>query len=167
MLGIEIRVKVSDYVNDRITALRHNHPGSYRNIAVIRSNAMKHLPNYFKKGQLTKLFFLFPDPHFKKTKHKWRIVNASILAEYAFVLAEGGVAYTVTDVADLHAWMDRHFSSHPLFRRLTDEELAADPITPLLTESTEEGKKVARGGGTVHVSAYRRIRDPYQPQDPS
>lgn len=35
------------------------------------------------------MFFLYPDPHFKKSKHKWRIINKSLLAEYAYVLAEG------------------------------------------------------------------------------
>ena len=50
---------------------------------------MKYLPCYFEKGQLTKMFFLFPDPHFKKSKHKWRIINETLLAEYAYVLAEG------------------------------------------------------------------------------
>jgi tRNA (guanine-N7-)-methyltransferase len=75
MLGLEIRVKVSDYVSDRIKALRIQHPGLYQNIAVIRTNAMKYLPNFFRKGQLTKLFILFPDPHFKKCKHKWRILR--------------------------------------------------------------------------------------------
>lgn len=52
MLGMEIRVKVSDYVMDRIAALRIQHPGQYQNIACIRSNAMKYLPNFFKKGQV-------------------------------------------------------------------------------------------------------------------
>lgn len=52
MLGMEIRVKVSDYVMDRIAALRKQHPGQYQNIACIRSNAMKYLPNFFKKGQV-------------------------------------------------------------------------------------------------------------------
>ena len=94
VLGVEIRVKVSDYVQDRLKALQQNHPGRYGNAAVLRTNAMKYLPNYFERGELTKLFFLFPDPHFKKTKHKWRIVNRSILAEYAYVLSEGGVVYT-------------------------------------------------------------------------
>ena len=119
MVGMEIRVKVSDYVKDRITALRANHPGQYQNIACLRSNAMKYLPNFFTKGQvsfvqylmwnfknveitimiygtytslffqLSKMFFLFPDPHFKKTKHKWRIVSQTLLAEYAYVLRVG------------------------------------------------------------------------------
>lgn len=38
--------------------------------------------------QLKKVFFLFPDPHFKKSKHKWRIINETILAEYAFITSE-------------------------------------------------------------------------------
>ncbi len=52
MLGLEIRVKVSKYVQDRVTALRKLHPGSYNNIACIRGNAMKFLPNFFNKGQV-------------------------------------------------------------------------------------------------------------------
>lgn len=35
------------------------------------------------------MFFLYPDPHFKRSKHKWRIINNTLLAEYAFILAEG------------------------------------------------------------------------------
>jgi hypothetical protein len=41
-------------------ALRREHPGQYQNVSVIRTNAMKFLPNYIRKGQLTKMFFLFP-----------------------------------------------------------------------------------------------------------
>ena len=52
MLGMEIRVKVSQYVLDRIIALRKLHPPQYRNIACIRGNAMKYLPNFFYKGQV-------------------------------------------------------------------------------------------------------------------
>uniref|UniRef100_D3Z7D2 tRNA (guanine-N(7)-)-methyltransferase n=2 Tax=Mus musculus TaxID=10090 RepID=D3Z7D2_MOUSE len=89
ILGLEIRVKVSDYVQDRIRALRAAPGGGFQNIACLRSNAMKHLPNFFRKGQLAKMFFLFPDPHFKRTKHKWRIISPTLLAEYAYVLRVG------------------------------------------------------------------------------
>lgn len=89
MIGMEIRVKVSDYVMDRVKALRLQHPGRFGNIACVRTNAMKYLPNYFKKSQLSKMFFLYPDPHFKKAKHKWRIINPALLAEYGYVLKEG------------------------------------------------------------------------------
>lgn len=41
-------------------SLRLEHPGQYQNISCVRTNAMKYLPNYFRKEQLTKIFFLFP-----------------------------------------------------------------------------------------------------------
>jgi len=92
-IGMEIRVKVSDYVVDRITALRRKSmtagASAYQNVACLRTNAMKYLPNYFAKGQLEKMFFLYPDPHFKRAKHKWRIINQALLSEYAYVLRKG------------------------------------------------------------------------------
>ena len=51
---------MSEYVRERILALRDQHHPQYNNIACLRTNAQKHLVNYFRKGQLTKLFFLFP-----------------------------------------------------------------------------------------------------------
>uniref|UniRef100_A0A8C7MQH9 tRNA (guanine-N(7)-)-methyltransferase n=1 Tax=Oncorhynchus kisutch TaxID=8019 RepID=A0A8C7MQH9_ONCKI len=123
ILGLEIRVKVSDYVQDRVRSLRAAETGSYQNIACLRSNAMKYLPNFFSKGQLSKMFFLFPDPHFKKTKHKWRIISPTLLAEYAYTLRVGGLVYTNTDVEEVHLWMVKHFSEHLLFTRVPDAEL--------------------------------------------
>ncbi|KAG8585531.1 hypothetical protein GDO81_005062 [Engystomops pustulosus] len=120
MLGLEIRVKVSDYVQDRIKSLRVCHPGQYQNIACIRSNAMKYLPNFFRKAQLSKMFFLFPDPHFKKTKH---------------------------------------FTEHPLFERVSKEELADDIIIDKLGTSTEEGKKVQRNKGQNFLAVFRRVEN--------
>ncbi|KAH1013665.1 tRNA (guanine-N(7)-)-methyltransferase isoform X1 [Dendroctonus ponderosae] len=161
ILGMEIRVKVSDYVMDRIAALRSQSPSQFQNIACLRSNAMKYLPNFFKKGQLKKMFFLYPDPHFKKAKHKWRIINKSLLAEYAYVLMEGGIVYTVTDVKDLNEWMVQHFTEHPLFEPIQGDELAADPIVEKLYSSTEEGQKVTRNNGDKFLAVFRRISDPY------
>jgi len=162
MLGMEIRVKVSDYVMDRIAALRVKHPGSYNNIACIRTNAMKYLPNYFEKGQLSKMFFLFPDPHFKKTKHKWRIISPTLLAEYAYVLRPGGLIYTISDVKDLHDWMVEHISAHPLFERLSQEEINADPVSEKIRNGTEEGQKVTRNGGQKFPATFRRIDDRFE-----
>ncbi|XP_075407479.1 tRNA (guanine-N(7)-)-methyltransferase [Tenrec ecaudatus] len=163
ILGLEIRVKVSDYVQDRIRALRAAPGGGFQNIACLRSNAMKHLPNFFQKGQLSKMFFLFPDPHFKRTKHKWRIISPTLLAEYAYVLRIGGLIYTITDVLELHEWMCTHFEGHPLFERVPLEGLSEDPIVGHLGTSTEEGKKVLRNGGKNFPAIFRRIQDPTLP----
>jgi len=170
MLGMEIRVKVSDYVRDRVEALRQQNPGEYENVACLRSNAMKFLPNFFYKGQLEKMFFLFPDPHFKKAKHKWRIINDTLLAEYAYVLkVNEGRLYTVTDVKDLFDWMTKHLENHPLFERLSEEELKEDPVVTKLFESTEEGQKVSRlkestngAQGQKWCAVFRRVSDPFQ-----
>ena len=77
--GMEIRVTVTQFVADKISALRIQHeqlsaglipesavssevlpilasmeaaPGGYQNISVIRANAMKFLPNFFKRSQV-------------------------------------------------------------------------------------------------------------------
>jgi tRNA (guanine-N7-)-methyltransferase len=170
ILGMEIRVKVASYVQQRIEALRANSTisieegsddlkaqATYQNIAVLRSNSMKFLPNMFRKGQLSKMFFLFPDPHFKRKKHKARIISPTLLSEYAYVLRPEGLLYTVTDVLDLHEWMKSHLDDHPLFERVPDTDLTDDPVIPCVMTKTEEGLKVERGGGDKYLAVYRRI----------
>ena len=64
--------------------------GTHHNVAVLRTNSMKYLPNFFRRGQLRKLFFCFPDPHFKAKNHRRRIVSESLLSEYAYALDASG-----------------------------------------------------------------------------
>lgn len=156
-LGMEIRGKVSTYVQQRILALRSQNAGSYGNIWCIRTNAMRYIPNYIPKGQLHKMFFLFPDPHFKKTKYKWRIINDALLAEYAYVCALGAIIYIATDVEDLFDWMSEHLTRHPLFEPLPETELNDDEMIKLITTTTEEGKKVERNEGDKFFGAFRRV----------
>jgi hypothetical protein len=59
---MEIRPSVTAYVADRIAACRQQQEletsteekvaGGYRNVSVIRANSMKHMPNFFAKGQV-------------------------------------------------------------------------------------------------------------------
>lgn len=163
ILGMEIRVQVTQYVIDRIAALRSQNVGkstTYNNISCIRGNAMKFLPNFFAKAQLKKVFFCFPDPHFKLRKHKARIISPTLLAEYAYVLQPSGIIYTITDVKDLHEWMKKHLDNHPLFQRLTEEEEASDKCVEIMTNATEEGQKVTRNNGEKFIACYRRIEYP-------
>ena len=163
ILGMEIRVQVTQYVEDRIIALREKHEKdevNYQNIAVLRGNAMKFLPNFFHRGQLKKMFFCFPDPHFKQRKHKARIITTTLLSEYAYVLREEGVLYTITDVEDLHIWMVKHLDDHPLFERLDKELEKNDKCVSIMYGSTEEGQKVARNKGSKFVACFRRVANP-------
>eukprot|EP01129_Flabellula_baltica_P016464 TRINITY_DN877_c0_g1_i1.p2 TRINITY_DN877_c0_g1~~TRINITY_DN877_c0_g1_i1.p2 ORF type:complete len:178 (-),score=39.41 TRINITY_DN877_c0_g1_i1:27-560(-) len=159
-LGMEIRKPVTKQTNDRIKDLREENPGSFQNICAVNLNAMRYLPNFFYKGQLSKIFFLFPDPHFKKNTHRRRIVNTILLSEYAYVLKEGGICYTITDVPDLYEWMKEHLEKHPLFEPLTQEEIDNDPVIPLVYNSSEESKKVVREGRDKMLAVFRRIPNP-------
>ena len=121
---------------------------------------MKFLPNFIRKHQLSKIFFLFPDPHLKARKHKARIISPTLLAEYAYVLRPGGIVYTITDVRDLHDWMVEHLSAFPLFEHVSEEELLKEghgPVIEAVRTATEEGKKVERNKGDKWLACFRRI----------
>ncbi|KAJ3227621.1 tRNA (guanine-N(7)-)-methyltransferase (tRNA(m7G46)-methyltransferase) [Clydaea vesicula] len=136
MLGMEIRLKVEEYVQKKIEGLRSqnvdkkfNEAGSYQNISVMRMNAMKFLPNFFEKGQ------------------------------YAYIIKPGGILYTCTDVRDLHNWMVKHLDKHPLFKKMTQEELDNDICINCVMTETEEGKKVERNKGDKFLACYWRLSD--------
>ncbi|CCF40227.1 tRNA (guanine-N(7)-)-methyltransferase [Colletotrichum higginsianum] len=162
VLGLEIRTSVTEYVQERIKALRvqNQEDGLYQNISCLRANSMKFLPNFFKKAQLSKVFICFPDPHFKARKHKARIVSTTLNSEYAFVLRPGGIVYTITDVEPLHQWMVGHFDAHPAFERLSEDEQEADECVKVMASETEESKKVTRNQGQKYVALFRRLEDP-------
>ncbi|KAI3321255.1 putative methyltransferase [Xylariaceae sp. AK1471] len=162
LLGMEIRSSVAEYVQHRIAALRIQNPDSnlYQNIACLRANTMKFLPNFFRKGQLSKAFICFPDPHFKHRKHKARIVSTTLNSEYAYALRPGGIIYTITDVEDLHDWMVQHLEAHLSFERISEAEQEADPCVEIMRTETEESKKVERNKGQKFIALFRRLEDP-------
>lgn len=160
ILGLEIRDKVTEYVRLRIAALRKDHPGQYQNCSVLRSNTMKFMPNLFAKSSLEKVFFCFPDPHFKRKNHPRRIISERLLSEYAYFLKPTvGRLYCITDVEELHQWHLAKCRSHPLFRELGQEEMDADPCVAAMCVETEEGKKVERAGAAKYYVVYQRLAD--------
>ena len=167
ILGMEIRIQVTEFVQQKISALRaqntqQGNSTAYQNISVLRGNAQKFLPNFFDKAQLEKMFFCFPDPHFKRSKHKSRIITPALLAQYAYVLRPGGKLYHITDVEDLHEWMYKHCGEHPLFEKVEENEMNEDPCVQVMVSETEEGKKVEREGRSKYWAVWRRIEDPVE-----
>jgi tRNA (guanine-N7-)-methyltransferase len=157
ILGLEIRAKVTEYVRLRILALRKENPGQFENCSVLKSNTMKLMPHFFPKASLEKIFFCFPDPHFKKKNHSRRIVAEKLLSEYAYFLKDGGKLYTITDVEDLHNWHVKHCRAHPMFRELSNDELEDDPCVKAMYSETEEGKKVERAGTKKYYAVYEKL----------
>eukprot|EP00918_Siedleckia_nematoides_P096641 GHVU01211999.1.p1 GENE.GHVU01211999.1~~GHVU01211999.1.p1 ORF type:complete len:300 (-),score=40.57 GHVU01211999.1:368-1267(-) len=206
MMGMEIRERVTNYVGEKIWALRANNrksksgavpaeggataggvddggsaasvqakpppgaqldsdprsslPGLYDNVTVIRTNAMKYLPNYFRRGQISKIFICFPDPQFKKKHLRRRIINTSLLPLYAFLLKEQGILYAITDLEFLYNWHEKVLTASPLFEKVDYEnELKDDPCIDAIKHSTEEGHKATREGRGGFISIYRRVSD--------
>ena len=173
ILGMEIRDKVSAAAMDRILQLRAAagdaaaggaaapSAPTFENVAVLRSNCMRSLQQFFAKGQLTKVCFCFPDPHFQAHSHRRRVISRGLLATYAYILREGGLMYTVTDVIDLHEWHVRHIEEYALFERLppAEETPEHDPVVAAITRRTDESVKVAKVQGDVFVAVFRRVPD--------
>ncbi len=155
ILGLEIRDPVVDTVRERLAGLRKKSE-SYGNLGVVNMNAMKHLPNYFDKGQLLAMFFLYADPHFKKKKQKSRIISLDLLDVYAYVLAPGGRIFTATDVEDLHNSQVEALAAHPSFVRVPDEEALKDPAVPVMLVATDEAAKAKREGRGQWWSVFQR-----------
>ena len=118
---------------------------------------MKFAPNYFHKAQLSRMFLLFPDPHFKRSNHRRRVVTPNFLALYAYCLRVGGKLYVVTDVRALFDWMVECLQAHPLFERVVGAEMDSDRCVEVMQAATEEGRKVTRLSGSKFPAVFRRI----------
>lgn len=160
-LGLEIRDRVAEFCRQRVLTLRTEHPGRYGNVWFERTNAMKFLPHYLKKGSVEKLFFCYPDPHFKRRKNRQRVISSQLLAEYAYVLREGeGIAYIVTDVEELFTWMVDRFENHPLFERRSNDQHRQDAVSTFVRDFTDEAQRVERSDRSKFDASFRRIPNP-------
>ena len=146
-----------NYVAEKIHAMRVQNPGDYKNIGVTRTNSMRHLTQYFRKGSLEKIFVCFPDPHFKAKNFRRRIVNTGFLSEYAYLLKEKGRFYCITDVKELHDWHYKHCKEHGMFREMGEEELEGDVCIELMRTSSEESKKVERNKGSKYWCVFEKV----------
>jgi tRNA (guanine-N7-)-methyltransferase len=192
-LGMEIRVKVSDYVHDRILALRSCVSFSIFSRSLYSNDSMSST-----KTSLTCWVQAKPGPVPKRQcdPHQRDEVPAQFLRQgpdpenvpsvpgpahealqvqvahcqqdavgrvclhsrprralasrlcvvwgVSVNLAAQAIVYTITDVISMNEWIVESFADHPLFERLTEAELTADPLIEHLYVTTEEGQKVAR-----------------------
>lgn len=161
MLGLEIRDRVHDFCQQRVCQLRAQYTGEYGNINFERTNAMKFLPNYFGKSTLSKIFFCYPDPHFKKKKNRQRIISRQLLDEYAYVLIPGkSIAYIVTDVEELFDWMIDRFRKHPLFEQRCNKLHDNDIVTAFVKDMTDEAKRVDKSDRSKFHASFIRLPNP-------
>lgn len=138
MLGLEIRSKVVEFSQRRIEELRAaaSDPTAaaaahgFRNIWVEQLNVMKYGARYFPRSSIDKLFFCYPDPHWKRKNVRRRIVSPTLVHEYAFWLKDDGLVYTVSDVPELAQWMCECLDGCPLFERVVTTTSASAVAAP-------------------------------------
>ena len=170
MLGLEIRGKVAEFSQSKAQELRANASAEpskyhhYNNVWFQQLNVMKFGSNLFIKGQLSKLFFCFPDPHWKRKNIRRRIISPGLVHEYAFWLRVGGLLYTVSDVPELEEWMIQCLDDCPLFRRLSNAEIVEycpkhQHVVDIVICSSEDAHRTSRKGLKKNFAVHVRVDD--------
>ncbi|KAA0153947.1 hypothetical protein FNF28_06889 [Cafeteria roenbergensis] len=156
-LALEIRGRVAEFVRLKVLAARAAGDAAARRCGVQRVNTMCQLPSFLPLASVSAIFICFPDPHFKRQNHRRRIISPALLSEYAAVLREGGLLFTITDVPALHDWMHTHLEDHPSFE--ATPAAADDPCVIAMRMATDEARKSLREGRHHQWNVYRRRSD--------
>lgn len=172
MLGLEIRGKVVQFAQTKRDELRKAAAAGgapeagkyhdYGNVWFDQCNVMKFGCNCFDKGQLSRMFFCHPDPHWKKANVRRRIMSPGLVPVYAHWLKVGGLLYTCSDVPELEAWMIESLDACPLFKRVTDEEIAAFDafergVLETVISTSEDAQRAVRKKLAKNFAIHRRI----------
>lgn len=93
-IGLEIREDLAAEVNER--ARREGSP-----VRVVFCHANLELADLFAPGSVARFFVNFPDPWFKRSQKKRRVVQPQLAADMARALRPGGELFFQSDVWDL------------------------------------------------------------------
>jgi tRNA (guanine-N7-)-methyltransferase len=67
-------------------------------------------------ASVEKIFYLFPDPWFKKRHKKRRAFSIELLEEFYRILKSGGMLYTATDIDELDTYHTEITEKHEKFK---------------------------------------------------
>jgi tRNA (guanine-N7-)-methyltransferase len=90
----------------------------FRNVRVIRHDAMEVLGHMIADGSLAGIHLFFPDPWPKKRHHKRRLVQPGFAALAARKLAPGGALHAATDWEDYALQIEEVLAAEPLLERV-------------------------------------------------
>lgn len=166
--GMEIRDKVAEYVQLKIKELQRleeindklrkdgKNCDYLTNVHVIRTNAMFFFPHFFKVASLQKIFILFPDPHFKARKHKFRMISPQTIPFYHYCLEKGGRLYVSTDVTELFEDMVYNLEASNLFTKVADEVAKEDTCFELIGTETDESSRAGSRVEVIHKAIFEK-----------
>lgn len=166
MLGLEIRPRIAQFAQEKVQQLRdcaHVDSGDHHftNVWFEQCNVMKFGTRFFRRGQLSRLFFCHPDPHWKAKNVRRRIVSPGLVHIYAYWLRIGGLLYTVSDVPELEQWMIACLDACPLFERLSEAEILDDEtVVGIAVSTSEDAQRAQRKGLPKNFAVHRRVAGP-------
>ena len=114
------------FVNGVASAVRHVEEQQLANVRIHEGDA-RDVVGWLPDASLDRLFVMFPDPWHKARHNKRRLIQPSVVAEFARVLKPGAAFRFATDWADYAEWTIERVLADPAFR-FADE--AADRNAP-------------------------------------
>lgn len=115
-VGIEVRKNVVINLQQKIDKL------SIKNVLLLHGNAQICLEDIILDDSIDRCFVFHPDPWFKKSHHKRRVINPKFLATLHPKMKKTGKLYISTDVALLWEEMQQTLTESGLFTPCEDPE---------------------------------------------
>ncbi|EQB61433.1 s-adenosylmethionine-dependent methyltransferase [Vairimorpha apis BRL 01] len=137
VLGLEIRNKVTEYVKAKIKEKQ------LTNCAVIKTNALLFLVNFFEKNSLEKIF------------QKGRIICKQMISTLEYILNNNGRLYISTDVKSLYDDMVNTILNSKLFKKVEEED--KDLYYSLTYKNTDEAMRAGIKTGETFACIFEKI----------
>lgn len=115
VLGLEIRREPVNWIN---SVIKGENLGNAAAVRYSLANGM----DFVESGSVSKIFYFFPDPWYKKRHHKRRLFSSEFLNECLRVLKPGGKLFVQTDVRELHEYHKEILSEWDGQDKVTTEE---------------------------------------------
>lgn len=160
ILGIEIRKKVYEY------SMLKKQKENIGNVGLMNTNALLFLQNIVKKNSLNNIFILFPDPHFKKSKQKGRIICKQSIKIFVYLLKLDGKLYISTDIKELYIYMkniilesNSFIENDQAYEKINDNIIYNNnDLFELTYKGTDEASRAGVKTGEVYASIFSKIK---------
>lgn len=150
-IGLEIRREMVARVNQQAQQQ------GLANLRAVHANINTDLFGLFPRGRLQRIFINFPDPWFKRTQHKRRLMTLELATQLAALLTPDGELLFQSDVFDLALDAMAVLEQEPALRNVRGE-WSFLPQNPYGVQSLRE-VRVQERGLPVWRMLYRRSGD--------
>jgi len=108
------------------------------------------LPEYFEKGEVSKIYLNFSDPWPKDRHARRRLTSSEFLARYNEILKDDGTLEFKTDNQDLFTFSLEEVETSPIFKLdISTRDLHSDPVLNEGNVMTEYEEKFSSKGNPI------------------